>query len=76
MTLEFKINRPHHTQPFHEQSVNNETDPQKCRIFPSVSRLFACISRLFCSPRRGQSRTLPFAHEKVTSRDASSILSA
>jgi hypothetical protein len=43
------------------------------RVFPGFLR---ASQRLLCFPTRVQPRTLPLTHEKVTSRDPSSILSA
>jgi len=76
MTLEFKKNAPITPNLFMRNQLTTKLTLKSAafsRVFPGFLR---ASQRAFCSPTRGQSRTLPLAHQKITSRDPSSILSA
>jgi hypothetical protein len=76
ISLEFKKTAPITPNLFMSNQLTTKLTLKSAafsRVFPGFLR---ASQRLFCSPTRGQSRTLPFAHEKVTSRDPASILSA
>jgi hypothetical protein len=76
MTLELKKTAPITPNLFMSNDLTTKLTLKSAafsRVFPGFLR---ASQRLCCSRTRGQPGTLPLVHEKVTSRDPSSILSA